>query len=91
MKIKHHVPTEQYGFTEYEMEAGETVSYEEARKLTQNLDTLRSTAFNEVLDGYVAEIKLDTMTPSEFEGLNPLQSALVQCIKRLNSRKNNDK
>lgn len=33
MKITHHIPTEQFGFTEVELAEGENTSYDEAKSL----------------------------------------------------------
>ena len=90
MKITHHVPTEQYGFTEYEVLDGEAMSYEEAKRMAVGANSLKETGFNAVLDKYVVSIKTGPVTSDEYERMNPLQKDLFQVIKRLSARKNND-
>lgn len=86
-KTKHHIPTEEYGFTEIEFE-GEGITYGEAKKLVKLEETLKDPEFNKVLDKYVIEIKTGSISVDEYEGLNPIQKDLFQVIKRLTNRKN---
>lgn len=87
MKITHHIPTEQFGFTEVELAEGENTSYEEAKELYgaynanegvsgEGLDTKE---FNQALDLYLKENKGETAV---YLRMNPQQQMVFQEIKK---------
>lgn len=89
MKITHHVPTEQYGFTEIEVEGmtAESMTYEEAKSLVlgsvgPGIDNL---AFSSLVDRYMAS---GTMLAEEYEELNSQQQFVIQTLKKYKKRQN---
>ncbi len=95
MKITYHFPTEQFGYTEVETDETSGMSYNHAKSLygppspsDDPYKSLCSKEFNPVLDKY---LKTSSMTSAEYQSLDPLQKAMVQCLKRAFARlKNNE-
>jgi hypothetical protein len=88
MKVIHHVPTEQYGFTE--IETDESMTYEEAKLVALGKHAgpgLSEADFRVILDKYMLE---RTLTAEEYEAMNAVQQNIIQCLKRAYKRQAND-
>lgn len=90
MKIKLHIPTEQYGFVEVEAEANSVEEAIEAYKATKSPELpdvaslganggLDTKEWQRTLDGYLS---LGTMPSDVYERMSVNQKQFVQEIKR---------
>jgi hypothetical protein len=85
MKITHHIPTEQFGFTEVEVEGTDKMTYEEA-KLAYGLpiesgEGLDAKSFNDSLDEYLMTNSL-TNGANLYQSMSKEQQMIFQTIKR---------
>lgn len=89
MRVTHHVPTEQYGFTEieYDPEGHPGMTYEEAKIMAMGKagPGLSEADFRVILDKYMTE---HTMTAEEYEMMNAVQQNIIQTLKRAYKRQN---
>jgi len=91
MKLTYHIPTEQYGFLEIEVDNAEEIPpYEElkARAVGKAGEGMADLEFNRVLDKYMKE---HTMLAEEYEMMDYKQQGIIQCLKKAYKRQNNDK
>lgn len=84
MKIKLHIPTEEYGFVEIEQEvssiAEALVSYNASKRLkTAPTEGLGDVEWRKVLDGYLT---INTMPSEAYERMDDFQRGVVQEIKK---------
>jgi hypothetical protein len=88
--MKIHIPTEQYGFVEADVDTPQ-----DAKRLSDEIksafaiqvppseyDTLRTPKMNEIVDDYL----LGKICADDYDGLNHLQKQVIQTIKRSLSR-----
>lgn len=92
MKIKLHIPTEQYGFVEAEfdwLEEGKIIDPAEAYKQIGDLfrpqEGLSPKDFNQFLDKYLTE---NTGDLEVYNGMSDAQKAVIQEIKKAFKRLN---
>jgi len=86
MKYKIHVPVEQFGFIEADVDGtAEEVcaSYRELSKAYQGSSGLEPKLFNGVLDKYLVE---EIMDSEEYVAMSPAQQDIIQTIKRAKAR-----
>lgn len=84
MKIKLHIPTEEYGFVEIEQEVGSVaealVSYDTAKRLKNAPESgLDHKDWIKALDGYLT---INTLPSEEYEKMSDFQRAVIQEIKK---------
>jgi len=96
MKYKIHIPTEQYGFVEYETDTREdaVAEYEKLSSsfATQNFwngvnASWRDLEFNKTLDSYLLS---STMSADDYAQLDTAQKMLLQVVKRAFARINKE-
>lgn len=82
MKIVHHIPTEQFGFTEVEVDETAEMSYSEAKSLYGACGALQGMSeaeFRPILDKFLVE---GTVESGLYEKMSAEQQMVMQCIKR---------
>lgn len=97
MKVTYHIPTEQYGFVEVEMEgymiSSDAPSYESIKvsvmpstspELPQN-EGLDHKSWNTALDGYMT---IGSCPSDVYESMNDVQKNIMQEIKKSMKRLN---
>lgn len=92
MRVTYHIPTEQYGFVEVELDQGgfDPKPYEEVRGWFEGKKGgpgLSEADFRVILDKYMTE---HTMTAEEYEMMNAQQQGIIQCLKRAYKRQANN-
>lgn len=82
-KIIHHIPTEQFGFTEVEIAEGSEMTYSEAKSLyganLPSQEGLETKEFNEALDRYLTD---GTGETDVYLRMNESQQRMFQEIKK---------
>jgi hypothetical protein len=92
MKVKHHIETGQFCFTEIELDLEKEgfLTYQEAVELAKGskkeVEGPAELEFNRIVDKYMAT---KTLAVDEFESLNERQKDIIQVLKRAYKRQNN--
>jgi hypothetical protein len=87
--MKIHIPTEQYGFIEADVETVEeakNISDEIKSTFKDNYDGLDTKVWNKCLDHYLTEY---TMSADDYANMNKAQIACIQEIKKSMARISN--